>query len=1155
MLRLPSSLLPCALGFALLATSLPGQIARETRKTYDNYDIRDPELQQRDGAAVAARYAARRPQIAAERGAAMRSAAAAFLGGKPGRQIEWNRGGTAPEVVGTLGHDGFLTPDSTAAREDIARGFLQANRALYGLADTDVAGLVKITDYTNPAGNLSWVELRQEFHGLPVFQGELRFAFTAGNALARTTGNLVPAIDAKALNPKPALSPASAVVRGAATVGYTLDVARLATKEVAEKGRVQILARGPFVRDIKTELVWFSPTSGVAVLAYSMTLWEDIDAFYILVAANDGTLLWRKNITDHQTQSATYSVYTSDSPAPLSPTTAVPGSGFQAPGVPRTTVTLIGNEPPNTFNNLGWITDGGNTTTGNNVNAGIDVVSPNGIDTGGQATGSPNRVFDFSYSPPPLGTDAPSLTAYRNGVTTNLFYWTNVYHDRLYLLGFTEAARNFQTNNFGRGGAGNDAVLAEVQDYLSTNNANFSTPGDGSAGRMQMYLFTGPAPQRDGSLDADVFIHELTHGTSNRLHNNGSGLGTTLARGMGEGWSDYYARGILATSDENVNGVFASGAYVTLNITAGFADNYYYGIRRFPYAVLSAVGPNGKPHNPLTLADLDPAQIYLGDGAYSRGPIGAAAADEVHNIGEVWCMMLLEMRARLINRLGWAVGNTRALQIATDAMKLDPASPTPLQGRDSLIAAALAGNAGAVGIADANDVRVAFAARGAGSGASITGLVVVESYLPDLNSGVITLSDTLGNGNGFAEPGEDLVLSVPLTNPSTSAAAVTAVLGSASADYGTIAAGGSATRTFSYRIPASTPCGTILTLPIVVTSPAGTGKIPYKLRVGAPVTTLIENFDGVTAPALPAGWTSTTAAQTGGIAGTPWVTSTANLVDAANSAFAPDIAGSGTAGGESSLVSKVLALPNANTTLSFKHRWTFENGGYDGGVLEISIAGGAFTDIIVAGGTFVQGGYNGSIFNQTNAPNPLNRRNAWINTSAAITTIVQMPPAANGQSIQLRWRLGFDSSASATGWNVDTVSLISYTCASIDSDGDGVPDGWEVAYGLNPTRSDSAALVPNSGLTYLQAYLAGVNPNDANTFLRIVSETVDPGTGSTTLTFQSVNGRTYAVEWCNDLTGAWSVLQAGIAGTGGLVPVTDATSGGQPKRFYRVSVQ
>jgi hypothetical protein len=233
-----------------------------------------------------------------------------------------------------------------------------------------------------------------------------------------------------------------------------------------------------------------------------------------------------------------------------------------------------------------------------------------------------------------------------------MFVWSNRYHDRLYDLGFTEAARNFQQNNFGRGGLGNDRVLAQAQDFSGTNNANFLTPSDGSSGRMQMYVFTGPNPDRVSALDQDVLIHELTHGTSNRLHNNANGLNTTMSGGMGEGWSDFYARVMTSGADEDVNGVYAAGGYSTLNIVAGFTDNYYYGIRRFPYAVRSTVGPNGKPHNPLTFADIDPAQINLTDGAYPRGPIGSSSAFQVHNIGEVWASALFEVRARIITRMG-----------------------------------------------------------------------------------------------------------------------------------------------------------------------------------------------------------------------------------------------------------------------------------------------------------------------------------------------------------------------------------------------------------------------------------------------------------------------------------------------------------------------
>src|SRR4029077_10710489 len=118
-----------------------------------------------------------------------------------------------------------------------------------------------------------------------------------------------------------------------------------------------------------------------------------------------------------------------------------------------------------------------------------------------------------------------------------------------------------------------------------TNNANFAAGADGTRGRMQMYLWTSPVPQRDGSLDADVFLHEMTHGLSNRLVGNNSGLNSMRGAGMGEGWSDFYGRAILSTTDEDVNGIYAMVGYATFNFSFLGTDNYYYGIRRFPYAV------------------------------------------------------------------------------------------------------------------------------------------------------------------------------------------------------------------------------------------------------------------------------------------------------------------------------------------------------------------------------------------------------------------------------------------------------------------------------------------------------------------------------------------------------------------------------------------
>ena len=75
---------------------------------------------------------------------------------------------------------------------------------------------------------------------------------------------------------------------------------------------------------------------------------------------------------------------------------------------------------------------------------------------------------------------------------------------------------------------------------------------------MQMYIFPGPSPDRSSGLDHDVLLHELTHGTSNRLHNNATGLNTAMSAGMGEGWSDFYARALLSTADEDPDGIYTT---------------------------------------------------------------------------------------------------------------------------------------------------------------------------------------------------------------------------------------------------------------------------------------------------------------------------------------------------------------------------------------------------------------------------------------------------------------------------------------------------------------------------------------------------------------------------------------------------------------------
>ncbi len=1061
------------LPFQMRSNAAKGMVQRTESHEADlpNYDIRSDKSAYDKIAAFRTNLGKNASQIA--------DARESFVRGEnslrqqvPTLKVEYNTDIRIPEVIAPDVKQGraFLTGPTTPSRTSHANvliNFLKQNTELVGMDASEIESLKVAADYTNPDGNLSYVELNQEINGIPVFRGEVKAGFTKRGEMIRVINNLAPAIDDSTLS-SDFRDPLNAVRAAAELISNDMSKLDLQKNTKESTDLKAVFGTGDYATT--AEKMYFPTEPGVAIPAWRVLIWQPVNAYYVIVDAASGTMLWRKNIVQDQTQSATYNVYTNpnaminvaDNPFPMTPgPTSL--SGAQGTGIPRNQVTLIGNEAPYTFNNNGWINDGNNSTDGNAVQAGLDrddFNTANGVDANGMPIGNPNRVFDYPFtpgiptnpaqnqgdSPLPVGFNptpcsaagaSPEMIDYQRAAVTQLFYVTNRYHDETYLLGFTEQARNFQQDNFGRGGAGNDRVSAEAQDCSGTNNANFGTPSDGSRGRMQMYLWTGPTPDFDGDLDADVIIHEFTHGLSNRLHGNSSGLSTNMAGGMGEGWGDFFGHCLLSEPTDPIMGIYTTGAYDTYRGAQGglFLNNYYYGIRRFPKAVIAFTGgPNNRPHNPLTFADADATKLNVSDGAFARGPFGSSTADQVHNLGEIWSSTLWEVRAKFVTRLGWAVGNRKTLQLVTDGMKLAPLGPTFLQERDAIIAAAQASSFAPEASVDVADVWGGFALRGMGASASIQNpgsggggtTRVTEAFdLPNLaQSPNLIISDVGGgNGNGYPEPGETLALTIPVTNVTgTPATNVTLQIGSGrSVSYGTINSGTTVTRQVNYLVARRAPCGVPITIRMDVNSSLGPTVFNKDLIVGQPNVTFSENFDGVTAPAFPAGWTAAPIA--GGI---NFLASTSASDSAPNAAFAQDPA---SVGGGTDLTSPPIPINAAAATVIFRNSYNTEPS-WDGGALEISIAGGPFQDILAAGGSFLQNGYNDVLGDYTNANNPLGGRAAWTgNSGGFVTTIARLPNSALGRTVQLRWRFGADNNTAETGWWVDSIQVVgSYSC-------------------------------------------------------------------------------------------------------------------------------
>ncbi|KAH6586111.1 hypothetical protein BASA50_000816 [Batrachochytrium salamandrivorans] len=240
----------------------------------------------------------------------------------------------------------------------------------------------------------------------------------------------------------------------------------------------------------------------------------------------------------------------------------------------------------------------------------------------------------------------------------------NTFHDVLYKYGFTESAGNFQENNFGRGGIGEDPVLINVQNSREKNNAAFYSPPDGQSGRLYLHIYTVTEPSRDPALDNTMLTHELTHGLSNRLtggaHNNLC-MKDVQSGGLSEGYSDMVSLIFTEEIDDERN---------TRRVIGGYVKGNSKGLRKYPYTTNIKV-------NPLTYKD-------------------AVGEEDRYNLGAIWTTMLFEVYWNFVDAHGFSTnlhdatqkkGNIMFLQILVGTLMLQPCNPTFESARAAMLAA------------------------------------------------------------------------------------------------------------------------------------------------------------------------------------------------------------------------------------------------------------------------------------------------------------------------------------------------------------------------------------------------------------------------------------------------------------------------------------
>jgi hypothetical protein len=581
------------------------------------------------------------------------------------------------------------------------------------LSSSDLDSVYVSRQYRSSNNGVTHVIFHQRFGGIDVLNAEWVVNIDRDGHVLNAGGNLYQGPD-KTVTPPVRLRAAAAA--RAAVMGVNpglkgrFDPVESVRPATVHNG-VRFMA-GPLVRDVQGAAVWYY-SRGKLRPAWNFFVADTDGVHRYAVTVDDGSdaILHQHPLTFFQSATAPAPrgmVFDGQSPQP----NPSPGVRMSAapPIVPRVPVSFQGDPVASP---QGWMT--GVATEGNNVIAGenlsaTDFVAPVPV----QAVAG-----DFIF-PLQLGVGFFPL-AYTNPAVTNLFYWINRAHDLHYQYGFDEQAGNYQANNFGRGGVGGDPIYAYAHygaqypgggEFENAFFALEATTDDGVPAEVAMFVSGGFGLTNDiftdGAYDAEVMVHEYTHGVSERLARQAYTV--YQGRAMGEAWSDFFALEYIVPVGAPPDGSYPEGEY--------FFQNWGTGIRTRPYSTNMNV-------DPLTFGNIGHVTSY----------------PEIHADGEIWVAALWEMRANLIAQFGEKEGRNRVRQLVIDGMKLSVPAATMVDMRDAILLADRVDYNGA----SQTQLWAGFAKRGLGALAyaqDATTVHVVESFDLPSPSGQLKFYDS-----------------------------------------------------------------------------------------------------------------------------------------------------------------------------------------------------------------------------------------------------------------------------------------------------------------------------------------------------------------------------------------------------------------------------